>query len=89
MAEIGFTLALISIGCLTIAIIIYIIGGLVSTKSYNASLKIFYVGIPVVVLGVISGLAAVVFDCVAELQIEYVECEYCGSRVPKDEYIEE
>ena len=84
MAEIAFTLFLISIGCLAITIIIYIIGGLVlSRKSYMA---LFSVGIPVILLGCALGLAAAVFDCIAEHQTEYVECEYCGSRVPKEEY---
>ena len=86
MAEIAFILFAIALICFAIALILYIIDHFVSRKSDTVSLGVCTCALVVIILGVISGLTATVFDCIAERQIEYVECEYCGSRVPREEY---
>ena len=83
MAVIAFILFQIAIVSFTIAVIIWVISSFLSGKKRQF---IEIVALVIMLISIILAVVCMVFDHASNDEIKYVECEYCGSQVPKEEY---
>ena len=86
MAEIAFILVMVALVIFTIAIVLWVISSFLSEKKRQFIETIVVVTLFISLILLFVGMW---FDCSSNNETEYVECEYCGSKVPREEYIEE
>lgn len=83
MAEIALILFQIAIVSFAIAVILWVISSFLSKKKRQFIETVVSV---IMLIGIILAVMSMVFDYASNDEIEYVECEHCGSQIPKEEY---
>lgn len=83
MAVIALILFQIAIVSFTIVVILWVISSFLSEKKRQFIETIVVVTLFIsLILFFVGGW----FDCASNDETEYIECEHCGSQVPKEEY---